>query len=61
MYAFERSERNKDGKLRQDIRDGCEYFLKHANKNTDIYKQIQKDYEILKNNNFEYNEDTNNI
>ena len=60
-YAFERSEYNKDGKLRQDIRDGCEYFLKHANKNTDIYKQIQKDYEILKNNNFEYNEDTNNI
>lgn len=53
----------KDGKafLAEEIREGCEYYLKHADKNTEIYKKIQKDYKTWKDNDFECNDNTKNL
>ena len=53
----------KDGKefLADEVREGCEYYLKYADKHTEIFKKMKKDYQIWKDNNFEYKEDMNNI
>lgn len=60
-YFTEYDEKTKKEQLRTDLKEGCEYYLKHANKNTKQYKMIKKDYEIWKNNNFEYNKKTEEI
>lgn len=57
-YSTDYDEKTQKTFLRKDLRDGCEYYIKNGEKNTEIYNKIKRDYEIWKKNNFEYNKET---